>query len=70
MLLTEYNEEEHMKATYKEGYEDGEQAGRNELLREQIQKKLVRGKSIEQIAVELEEDTDIIQVFVKKISKK
>lgn len=41
MLLTEYNEEEHMKATYKEGYEDGEQAGRNELLREQIQKKLV-----------------------------
>ena len=27
MLLTEYDEELHMRNTYKEGYEEGEQAG-------------------------------------------
>ena len=99
MLLTEYDEKEHMKATYKEGYEEGEQAGyskgeqagyskgeqagynkgeqagyskgeqagRMELLTEKIQKKLARGKSIEQIAEELEEDVEEIRELVKKM---
>ena len=77
MLLTEYDEKEHMKATYKEGYEDGEQAGyskgeqdgRNELIIELIQKKHAKGKSIEQIAEELEEDMETIEMLVKEIER-
>jgi len=67
MLLTEYDEEEHMRATYKEGYEDGEQAGRSELLTELVRKKIARGKSVEVIAEELEEELAVIREIVEKL---
>lgn len=64
MLLTEYNEKKHLKNTYREGVEDGLAKGREEKLKEQIQKKLSKGKSISMIADELEEDPLIIEQFI------
>lgn len=68
MLLTEYDEEKHMRDTFNEGYEEGEQAGyskgRSSLLEEQIQKKLKRGKSIQEIAEELEEEAGVIEAII------
>lgn len=64
MLLTEYNEKKHLKNTYREGVEDGLAKGREEKLKELIQKKLSKGKSIPMIADELEEDPHIIEQFI------
>lgn len=57
MLLTEYDEKKHLRNTYREGLEKG----RQEKLSEQVQKKLSKGKTIPEIAEELEEDPLIIE---------
>lgn len=83
MLLTEYDEKKHMKAIRKEGYEDGLEAGRIEglelgriqgraqgaegKLEELICKKLAKGKSVEVIAEELEEDPETIKEILRRI---
>ena len=64
MLLTEYDEKKHLRNTYREGVE----AGREEKLRELVQKKLSKGKEISVIAEELEEDTHIIEQIVASIT--
>lgn len=73
MLLTEYDEKKHMKDTYKEGFEDGEQAGysRGEygLLEKQIRKKLQKGKDAATIAEELEEDLALVQKIMEQIQR-
>lgn len=77
MLLTEYDEERHMRDTYKEGYEEGEQigyskgeqAGRDALLEEQVWKKLERGKTIEVIAEELEQEIAVVKQVVERIRR-
>ncbi len=73
MLLTQYNEEKHMRDTYKEGYEEGEQIGEqngyNKLLDAQIEKKLNRGKNIEEIAVELEVDVSTVEDRIKALKR-
>ena len=64
----------HMKAIRKEGYEEGIEAGREEgreegrytLLETQIRKKLAKGKSIEVIADEVEEDLDTVKAIMLK----
>ena len=58
MLLTEYDEKKHLKHTFEEGRED--------LLREQIFKKLAKGKPISEIAEELETNTSVIERIVSK----
>ncbi len=81
MLLTEYDEEQHMRATFREGYEEGEQAGyskgeqagyskgeqagRCNLLEELVQKKLNRGKSIREIAEELEVEIEEVETVIR-----
>lgn len=65
MLLTEYDEEQHMRAAFKEGYEEGEAVGRQKLLEELVQKKLNRGKSIREIAEELEVEIEEIEEVIK-----
>ncbi len=64
MLLTEYDEKKHLRNTYREGVE----AGYEKRLREQVQKKLSKGKTIPVIAEELEEDTHIIEQIVASIT--
>lgn len=66
MLLTEYDEKKHLRNTYREGVE----AGYEKRLREQVQKKLSKGKAIPVIAEELEEDTHIIEQIVASITSR
>lgn len=68
MILTEYDEKLHLRNTYREGYEDGEQAGEYRILKKQIQKKLQYGKSIAQIAEELEMDLAAVEDMISKIN--
>ncbi len=63
MLLTEYDEKKHLKHTFEEGRQEGLLAGRQDKLREMVQKKLAKGKTIAQIADELEEDPSEIEKF-------
>ncbi len=89
MLLTQYDEEKHMRDTYKEGYEEGEAAGYqkgeqigylqgeqvgeqngyNKLLDAQIKKKLNRGKSVKEIAEELEIDSHTVEERLKYLKQ-
>ena len=61
MLLTEYDEKKHLRNTFMEGREEG----RKDKLREQVQKKLSRGKSISEIAEDLEEEITVIEQIIK-----
>lgn len=67
MLLTEYDEKKHMKLLYRQGYEKGELAGRQELLETQVRKKLQRGKDAVSIADDLETEIDIIEKIIRTI---
>ena len=66
MLLTEYDEKKHMKAIRREGFEDGIEEGRFRLLKEQIVRKMEKGKSIEVIAEELEIDIEKVNDILSK----
>lgn len=75
MLLTEYDEKKHLKNTFREGWEEGREEGlaeglkagqvkgREDHLKELIEKKLSKGKTIPKIAEELEEDIVVIEKF-------
>ncbi len=73
MLLTEYDEEKHMRDTYKEGYEEGErsgvQLGYNKLLDELISKKLDCGKNSKEISEELGIDINIVEERTESLKK-
>ena len=60
-LLTEYDEEEAMEYFKQRAYEDGIVKGELQLLVSNICKKMIKNKSIEQIADGLEEDVSKIQ---------
>lgn len=64
MLLTEYDEKKHMRTLFREGKEAGIRQGREDHLREQIQKKLAKGKSVSEIAADLEEDVAVIEQLI------
>ena len=76
--IYEYDEEKHMRqereASWEEGREVGREEGREEgkfegkigLLRMQIQKKLVKGKSVSEISEELEEEEEVIAEMIQK----
>ncbi len=79
MLLTEFDEKKYKRTIYLDGYEDGEQAGYNKgeqagnnkgeqaMLWSLIQKKRKKGKSLQQIAEELEEDVERIREMIEKM---
>ena len=74
MSIYEYDQEKHIRMERQDAWEDGvlegikegELRGRNAQLVEQIKKKLDRGKSISQIAEDLEETEDRIQELIGK----
>ncbi len=76
MLLTEYDEKKHLKNTFREGREEGmevgerigRERGRREKLEEMVQKKLVKGKTVPEIAEELEEERSVIEEMVSVLS--
>ena len=61
MSLFEYDEKKHERTMLEIGREEGRATGREEKLLMLICKKIQKGKSIEQIADELEEDVETIQ---------
>lgn len=64
MLLTEYDEKKHYRTLYREGRERGREEAREDYLRELIRKKLDKGKTISEIADELEEEISTIQWLI------
>lgn len=77
MSIFEYDEERELKlirrAEYEEGREDGLKEGREDglksHLRSQVVKKLKKGKTVEQIAEELEEKIQEIEQVIGELQK-
>ena len=82
MILTEYDEKKHFRTLFREGKEEGIKEGmergieiglsrgRDALLLEQVKKKLSRGKTLSEIAEELEEDIAVIEQVTAQIHSK
>ena len=81
MFLTEYNEKQTLENTYNDGVEVGKEKGieigkaqgiefgeRRKLI-EMVYKKIKRGKSVEEIADDLEEDIEVINPIFNEIEK-
>lgn len=66
MLLTEYDEKRHLKLTFEEGRKEGYTKGREDKLKELVMKKYSKGKSIYQIAEELEEEVSVIERMIER----
>ena len=67
--IYEYDEEKHMRQEREASWEEGKFEGKIELLRMQIQKKLVKGKSISEISEELEEEEDVIAQMIREMGE-
>ncbi len=65
MSLYEYDEELHRKSMIEYGREEGLKEGRIAMLISQICRKLTKGKDVQTIADELEEDIDLIEKICK-----
>ncbi|WP_448903075.1 hypothetical protein [Eubacterium sp.] len=80
-LLTEYDEEETMGYVRRDAYRDGEKAGMEKGIEQGMQqgeitklismvnKKIQKGKNIEEIAEDLEEDKGTIEKIVNAIKE-
>ena len=78
MSIFEYDQEKHMKqereAAWEEGHREGHRSGvaegvllgEEQLLWNQIRKKMEKGKSLTEIAEELEETEEHIRVLIEK----
>ena len=67
MSIYEYDEEKHMRMERETSYADGKADGQKALLKEKVKKKLAKGKSIEVIADELEEELPTIQTIMDEL---
>ena len=67
--IYEYDEEKHMRQEREASWEEGKFEGKIELLRMQIQKKLVKGKSVSEISEELEEEEDVIAQMIREMGE-
>ena len=66
--IYEYDQEKHIRQEREEAWEAGERKGEENKLKNQIQTKLAKGKSVSEIAEALEEEEDTIQRLVKELS--
>ena len=67
--IYEYDQEKHMRQEREASREEGRQEGRLALLKEMIQKKLAKGKSVSEIAKELEEEETLISKLIQEIQE-
>ena len=65
--IYEYDQEKHIRQEREEAWEAGEHSGEEKKLKEQIQKKLARGKTIPEIAEALEEEEDTIRRMIEEM---
>lgn len=74
VLLTTFNKELHEKCLKEDAFEDGFSAGKDEGARENkmnlLKIKLAKGKSLEQIADELEESVEEIEKLTEHLNVK
>ena len=86
MILETFDKESYEKAVKSEAYEDGYQAGMDEgyqagmdegyqagkesVLKEQVKKKLSRGKTAQEIAEDLEESLETVEELITQLSDK
>ena len=76
MSIFEYDQEKHLRQEREQAWEEGREigiaegkaAGIEDKLFELIRKKLEKGKTISQIADELEEKEEVIEGFIRRIS--
>ncbi len=66
--IYEYDAEKHIRMERDEAREEGREEGREQMLTEQIKKKLAKGKSLRQIAEELEEEEEHVGRLLEKIN--
>ena len=67
MSIFEYDQEKHLRQEREQAWEEGREAGMEDKLLELIRKKLKKGKTIPQIAEELEEEETAIREIVEKL---
>ncbi len=67
MSIFEYDQEKHMRQEREQAWEEGREAGMEDKLLEQIRKKLKKGKTIPEIAEDLEEEETAIREIVEKL---
>ena len=67
MVLETFDQEKYEKAMHQEGYDDGYSDGKADLFLELVHKKLAKGRSLEEIARELETDLETIQKLTGQI---
>ena len=65
MSIYEYDQEEHIRLEREEAFEDG----RLDKLKEQVQKKLAKGQTAQEIADVLEENIDDIDKIIKQLQE-
>ena len=72
--IYEYDEAKHIRMeredAMQEGFEEGEQFGRKRQLSELIEKKLLKGKTVIQIAEDLEEKPEVIEALILELKNK
>ena len=70
MVLSSFDQENHDRILKEAYLEQGIEKGKSSLLENQIQKKLARGRSVPEIAQDLEQDEETIKDIIKKIKQK
>ena len=65
MSIFEYDEEKELKLIREAEYEEGRESGKRDYLMELVSKKLAKGKTVAQIAAELEEEASVIGEVVR-----
>ena len=67
--IYEYDQEKHIRQEREEAWEAGEHSGEEKKLKELIQKKLAKGKTIPEIAEALEEEVDVIRRLIDEMDR-
>ena len=65
MSIFEYDQEKHIKQEREEAWEEGKKAGERDMLLKLAEKKLRKGKTIAEIAEELEESEKTIKEILE-----
>lgn len=65
--IFEYDQEKHLRMEREQAWEEGRAAGLVEGKTDLVRKKLEKGKSVSQIADELEETVDVIDDIIKNL---
>ena len=69
MSIYEYDQEKHLRQEREDAWKDGLAEGERIKLKEQIRKKLAKGKSVSEIADILEEEEKTIQELIDELKK-